>query len=268
MPGRRASTASRSSRPILVQEVRRLAAWRASPPPGAAPGGPLVRSFATSEARDLSLVRDLTLPLRGILDEDGLLGVRIGIGEMIANAVEHGNLGISASEKEQALADGRFAALLAARLAEPANAARRVHVETYLDGDEFRVTVRDEGAGFAWRALSARAGHGTRGPRRAARPRALRRGAVERTRQRGDAGEADPEPARSVRQGYRKLSVASQAEIWMALSMNPAFFFRTTIVIVARPRSSSTDQPCTARGSSTDRPASSATEPRVMRRTT
>jgi len=143
---------------VLVQEVRRLAAWRAPPPAGAATGGPLVRSFTTSEARDLSLVRDLTLPLRGILDEDGLLGVRIGIGEMIANAVEHGNLGITAAEKEEALADGRFAALLAERLAEPRNAARRVHVETHFDGDGFRVTVRDEGAGFDWRALPGEPG--------------------------------------------------------------------------------------------------------------
>ena len=154
----RAGAASFYRKPFLaadvVQEVRRLAAWRKSSSGGAAPAGPRVRSFATAEARDLSLVGELTLPLRGFLDEDALLGVRIGIGEMIANAVEHGNLGITTSEKEEALAGGRFAALLAERFAAPGNAAKRVHVETRLDGGEFRVTVRDEGAGFDWRALT------------------------------------------------------------------------------------------------------------------
>jgi anti-sigma regulatory factor (Ser/Thr protein kinase) len=77
---------------------------------------------------------------------------------MIANAVEHGNLGITASEKEEALVAGRFAALLAERLATPANAAKRVYVDTRLGEGEFRVTVRDEGAGFAWRTLSAEPG--------------------------------------------------------------------------------------------------------------
>ncbi len=155
----RAGAASYYRKPFhaadLVQEVRRLAAWRAPPPHGTIPAAHRGRSFTTAQARDLSLVGDLTLPLRGLLAEDELLGVRIGIGEMIANAVEHGNLGITTSEKEEALAEGRFAALLAERLAAPANAAKRVHVETRLGDGEFRVTVRDEGTGFAWRALSA-----------------------------------------------------------------------------------------------------------------
>jgi DNA-binding response OmpR family regulator len=158
----RAGAASYYRKPFhaadLVQEARRLAAWRASPPTGPAPAGHRSRSFTTAQARDLSLVGDLTLPLRGLLHEDELLGVRIGIGEMIANAVEHGNLGITASEKEEALVEGRFAALLAERLATPANAAKQVHVETRLGDGEFRVMVRDEGAGFAWRALSAEPG--------------------------------------------------------------------------------------------------------------
>jgi CheY-like chemotaxis protein/anti-sigma regulatory factor (Ser/Thr protein kinase) len=155
--------------PDLVQEVRRLAAWRMQ---SAQPGQPAPRpvdsvagigdavrrfSLATRQARDPSVIAEITLPLGGLLDEAGLLGVRIGIGEMITNAFEHGNLGISAAEKEQALAENRFAALLAERLADPRNAERRVWIESRLEGGEFRVMVRDEGAGFDWRSIVASA---------------------------------------------------------------------------------------------------------------
>jgi DNA-binding response OmpR family regulator len=153
--------------PELVQEVRRLAAWRMPAVLPARPGarsasssaqsGGVTRRIAlsTAEARDLSVIGTLTLPLRGSVNEAGLLGVHIGIGEMITNAVEHGNLAISAAEKERALAEGRFAALVASRLAVPANAAKRVWIESRTGDGELRVTVRDEGAGFDWRALAA-----------------------------------------------------------------------------------------------------------------
>jgi CheY-like chemotaxis protein/anti-sigma regulatory factor (Ser/Thr protein kinase) len=143
--------------PDLVQEVRQLAAWRSrAGTTAAAPAGGTHRlSLSTGDARDPSFIGALALPLGNLLGEAGLLGVRIGIGEMVTNAVEHGNLGISAAEKEDALANGQFAGLLASRLAMPANAAKRVWIESRLAGGEFRVRVRDEGSGFDWRALTA-----------------------------------------------------------------------------------------------------------------
>ena len=143
--------------PDLVQEVRQLAAWRSPAAGAAAPaeGATLRFSLNSHEARERSVIDALTLPLRERLNEAGLLGVRIGLGEMILNAVEHGNLGISTTEKETALADGRFPGLVASRLAMPENAGKRVWIESRLAGGEFRVTVRDEGTGFDWRALAA-----------------------------------------------------------------------------------------------------------------
>ena len=44
---------------------------------------------------------------------------------------------------------------MASRLAMPENTEKRVWIESRLAGGEFRVTVRDEGAGFDWRALAA-----------------------------------------------------------------------------------------------------------------
>jgi DNA-binding response OmpR family regulator len=143
--------------PDLVQEVRQLAAWRspAAGPAAPATGAVLRFSLSSHEARERSVIDALTLPLRELLNETGLLGVRIGIGEMILNAVEHGNLGISTTEKETALAAGEFPGLVASRLAMPENAGKRVWIESQLAGGEFRVSVRDEGAGFDWRALAA-----------------------------------------------------------------------------------------------------------------
>jgi CheY-like chemotaxis protein/anti-sigma regulatory factor (Ser/Thr protein kinase) len=142
--------------PELVQEVRQLASWRSrAGTTAAAPAGGTQRlSLGTGDAHDPSFIGALTLPLETLLGEAELLGVRIGIGEMVTNAVEHGNLGISAGEKEDALADGRFADLLASRLAMPSAAEKRVWIESRLADGEFRVTVRDEGAGFDWRALA------------------------------------------------------------------------------------------------------------------
>ena len=142
--------------PELVQEVRQLAAWRSrAGTTAAAPAAGAQRlSLGTGDAHDPSFIGALTLPLERLLGEAELLGVRIGIGEMVTNAVEHGNLGISAGEKEDALAGGRFADVLASRLAMPSNAGKRVWIESRLADGEFRVTVRDEGAGFDWRALA------------------------------------------------------------------------------------------------------------------
>ena len=156
----RAGAASFLRKPLrladLAREVRHLVAWRSQVAAGApAARGAIHLSLGTTEARELAAVGELTLPLLGLLDEAEVLGVRIGVAEMIANAVEHGNLGISASEKEAALADGRFDHLVASRLAMPENAAKRVWIESRVSDGEFRVAVRDEGAGFDWRALAA-----------------------------------------------------------------------------------------------------------------
>jgi CheY-like chemotaxis protein/anti-sigma regulatory factor (Ser/Thr protein kinase) len=72
----------------------------------------------------------------------------MGIAELLINAIEHGNLGISFEEKAELLSSGRWQKEIDARLALPENADKSVEVAFWRDGAELIVNVRDEGKGF------------------------------------------------------------------------------------------------------------------------
>ncbi|HEY0590191.1 MAG TPA: response regulator, partial [Thermoanaerobaculia bacterium] len=75
----------------------------------------------------------------------------IGLTELLLNAVEHGNLGITYEEKSELKDHERWLAEVQRRLALPENAAKRVKIEYVRTGEESRFTIRDEGEGFDWR---------------------------------------------------------------------------------------------------------------------
>lgn len=75
----------------------------------------------------------------------------IGLTELLVNAVEHGNLGITYEEKSALNANRRWAAEVERRLALPENAAKRVEVRFAREADRIRFTIRDQGPGFDWR---------------------------------------------------------------------------------------------------------------------
>ncbi len=74
----------------------------------------------------------------------------IGLTELLVNAVEHGNLGITYEEKTELNASGTWDAEVTRRLALPENAAKRVELRVERDPGELRFTIRDEGPGFLW----------------------------------------------------------------------------------------------------------------------
>lgn len=97
----------------------------------------------------------LTVMLRPVdvwLPESAQLHVRMGLQELLINAIEHGNLGISAVEKQEALMNDTYDALLDSRRHLPINAARRVTV--WMENDPrhhtFACRICDEGEGFDW----------------------------------------------------------------------------------------------------------------------
>lgn len=79
--------------------------------------------------------------------------IKLGLDEMIRNAIEHGNFAISYQEKSAALDAGTWDALLQQRACHPEYSRRRVRIRLRLSPREFRCTVEDEGAGFDWRSL-------------------------------------------------------------------------------------------------------------------
>lgn len=83
--------------------------------------------------------------------------IKLALYEALANAYEHGNLGISFEEKSRVLEEpGGIERLVQERLADADLAARRIHVEVDYEQDGVLYRIRDEGAGFDHRTQTGR----------------------------------------------------------------------------------------------------------------
>ncbi len=74
-----------------------------------------------------------------------------GLNEMLINAVEHGNLGITYDEKKQLIFEGRLYEEIDRRLALPSNKDKWAYLSFETAEDALRVVIKDQGAGFDWR---------------------------------------------------------------------------------------------------------------------
>lgn len=74
-----------------------------------------------------------------------------GILELLVNAVEHGNLSITYSEKTRLLQQGKWETEISHRLNLPEYAARQVIVRIEGEQHKIRLEVLDEGDGFNWK---------------------------------------------------------------------------------------------------------------------
>lgn len=75
----------------------------------------------------------------------------IGLSELLANAVEHGNLGVSYDEKSRLIAEQRFDEEVETRLAQPENSNKCVDVAFERLEDLISITITDQGDGFDWK---------------------------------------------------------------------------------------------------------------------
>ncbi|NQW00284.1 MAG: ATP-binding protein [Rhodospirillales bacterium] len=75
----------------------------------------------------------------------------LAISEMMINAVEHGNLGISYKEKSALLKTDAVYTEIARRLQDPKYKNRTASIEIKEMDDETVVFICDEGDGFAWK---------------------------------------------------------------------------------------------------------------------
>ena len=78
--------------------------------------------------------------------------LKTALGEILINAIEHGNLGISREEKALAVAGDRYEDLLKERACDPRYALRTVTLKVHMTRSELRYTVTDQGEGFDCRA--------------------------------------------------------------------------------------------------------------------
>jgi DNA-binding response OmpR family regulator len=77
--------------------------------------------------------------------------VVMGLTELMLNAVEHGNLNISYTEKTQLIARNALRAEVERRLQMPEYACRRARLKIDRDDAAVHFTIHDEGHGFDWR---------------------------------------------------------------------------------------------------------------------
>lgn len=74
--------------------------------------------------------------------------IRVGISEMITNAIEHGNLGITADEKMISTENGTYYELLAQRMKDPKISKKRTFVTIDYRDERLKIVVKDQGKGF------------------------------------------------------------------------------------------------------------------------
>lgn len=119
---------------------------------------------AQQEGHILSLIRSGTFRFRSLDDARGLAQVlasrcpdptNVGLGllELLVNAVEHGNLGISTKEKARLLHQGVWEEEVRRRAELPEHAGKWAEVSIVHDERAIRFHIRDSGPGFDWRAF-------------------------------------------------------------------------------------------------------------------
>lgn len=117
----------------------------------------------SQQAKGLSLLRRAELSCRTLADakdlalllaEASMAAGRTlnGYAELLINAVEHGNLGITYAEKSRLLNEGTWEQEVHARLQDPLYSAREVKVRLERNESAYVVTIQDEGNGFDWQS--------------------------------------------------------------------------------------------------------------------
>lgn len=77
--------------------------------------------------------------------------VVLGLSEIMQNAIEHGNLGLTLREKSELLVNGLYQQEIDHRLGLAGNRDKRATVEMQRTEKKVQFIVTDEGPGFAWR---------------------------------------------------------------------------------------------------------------------
>jgi DNA-binding response OmpR family regulator len=123
----------------------------------------LAYRFITSErtemrftCRELGEAQTISLPLlsrlveaQRLAENDGLK-LRLAIQEALLNAVEHGNLELKSTWKEEIMPDGsdKFSFVRRERMQDPEYADRSICLTSWFNQDALEIVVKDEGRGF------------------------------------------------------------------------------------------------------------------------
>ena len=104
---------------------------------------------AKFEAQDLGDIRFLSTFLSNFYPDPER--VVFGISEILMNAVEHGNLGITYKEKTKLMQDETWGQEIKNRLIQPENQGKFVNVCFKKDEEQILLEITDQGKGFDWK---------------------------------------------------------------------------------------------------------------------
>jgi len=110
-------------------------------------------TFPTSFDIIPSIVNLLVAESDGVLTTEKQLDIRLGLSELLLNAVEHGNLGISFLEKSDAITNDTLPLLYNARLLIPEMIQRFVEVRYSFKNNFCEWIITDQGKGFDFKAI-------------------------------------------------------------------------------------------------------------------
>ncbi|MBF0180620.1 MAG: response regulator [Magnetococcales bacterium] len=120
-----------------------------------------LRHRLTSTLAGMTLITGLRLELR-TMDEAGTVAAllasafpepeasSLGILELLYNAIEHGNLGLTYEDKGRLFLENRWEEEIAHRLGLPEYRERKASVELTRTPEELRLVITDQGNGFDW----------------------------------------------------------------------------------------------------------------------
>ncbi|MDR3249451.1 MAG: ATP-binding protein [Treponema sp.] len=95
----------------------------------------------------------MLLSQRGLVNQEKRMHLQLALGELIVNAVEHGNCGITYDEKTAAMDEGiSVVDLVAEKCNDPVIRDKRVEFLWDIKADKTIFVIRDEGKGFDVRA--------------------------------------------------------------------------------------------------------------------
>ena len=109
---------------------------------------PCLMNSVEFEFRTREEVKSLTAYLANMFQDSS--SASVGLLELMMNAVEHGNLGITYDEKKKLLFESNFEQEVARRLAMYENQHKLASVFVELNGDGASIRIKDKGQGFAW----------------------------------------------------------------------------------------------------------------------
>ncbi len=100
------------------------------------------------------IVNQVLFNIPSYINESVVEGMKVGLYEILVNAIEHGNLGITYDEKEEALNNNTYSALIKKRLREAEENSRKVNIQSMIENEKLTVEVNDQGSGFDFKNRS------------------------------------------------------------------------------------------------------------------